>query len=227
MATTPLDVIARRFVSRWRAFVAARRAAPTLLDVLERLPDLFQQSVLERLDPTDRTMLAQVGKACLAAVLASGLPRLPKSPVVRLQLREFCTSVERLAWAKANGCTMDRACYYAAAGGHLDVLRWAREHECPSASSWTGDSVCVCMVAAQGGHLDVLQWAREHGCPWPHALTCALAAKGGHLEVLRWARENGCPWDHRTAEFAAQGGHTEVLQWAREHGCPEFGTRVL
>jgi hypothetical protein len=33
--------------------------------------------VLERLDPMARTMLAQVGRPWLAAVLASGLPRLP------------------------------------------------------------------------------------------------------------------------------------------------------
>ena len=33
--------------------------------------------MLERLDPMARTMLAQVGRPWLAAVLASGLPRLP------------------------------------------------------------------------------------------------------------------------------------------------------
>ena len=72
-----------------------------LLDLLQT--DIFEE-VLERLDPTARTMLAQVGKPWLAAVLASGLPRLPQGVMVRLRLRDFCTSAERLAWAKANGC---------------------------------------------------------------------------------------------------------------------------
>ena len=75
-----------------------------LLLRLFELPDLFEQEVLKRLDPTDRTMLAQVGRPWLAAVLASALSRLPKGVQVRFQLKEFGTSAERLAWAKANGC---------------------------------------------------------------------------------------------------------------------------
>jgi len=76
-----------------------------LLDLLQTHPDLFAAEVLQRLDPTARTMLAQEGRPWLAAVLASGLPRLPPGVTVRLQLREFCTSAERLARAKANGCS--------------------------------------------------------------------------------------------------------------------------
>ena len=95
--------VARRVVSRWRAYVTGRTACP-LLDLLQRHPDFFSEEVLKRLDPTARTMLAQVGRPWLAAVLASGLPRLPKGVRVMLQLKELCTSVVRLAWAKANGC---------------------------------------------------------------------------------------------------------------------------
>jgi len=95
--------------------------------------------VLQQLDPTDRTMLAQVGRPWLAAVLASGLPRLPRGVTVRLGLWEFCMSVERLAWAKANGCWWgvpnydgsNNTCALAAEGGYLAVLRGAREHHCP------------------------------------------------------------------------------------------------
>ena len=46
----------------------------------------------------------------------------------------------------------------AASNGHLEVLRWAREHNCP----WS-EQTCR---AAQGGQLEMLQWLREHGCPW-------------------------------------------------------------
>ena len=181
---------ARRVVARWRAFVAQRKACP-LLDLLQAMPDFFKKEVLERLDPTDRTMVAQVGRPWLAAVLASGFPRLPTEVVVRLRLEEICTSAERLAWARANGCPCwglhsNNLCAIAAAGGHLEALQWAREHGCP----W---DVSTCRAAAGGGHLDVLQWAREHDCPWDEG-TCARAARHGQLEVLRWAREHGCPW---------------------------------
>jgi len=50
---------------------------------------------------------------------------------------EFCTSVERLAWAKASGC-------------HWGVPGW-------------GGLYNPCALAAKGGHLEVLQWARARG----------------------------------------------------------------
>ena len=99
----PADMcVARRVVARWRAFVAERKGV-LLLRVLQELPDLFFEEVLRRLGPTDRTMLAQVGWVWSAAVLASGFPRWPTGSTVRLRLRDFCTSVERLSWARANG----------------------------------------------------------------------------------------------------------------------------
>jgi hypothetical protein len=83
-----------------------------LVDLLERFPDVFAQKVLQHLDPIDRTFLAQAGSACRAAVAASDLPRAGTSRVVlgkrrwvaTHQISDLCTSVERLAWAKANGC---------------------------------------------------------------------------------------------------------------------------
>jgi hypothetical protein len=47
----------------------------------------------------------------------------------------------------------------AAKVGHLQVLQWARENDCPW--DWL-----TCYHAAKGGHLAALQWARAHGCPW-------------------------------------------------------------
>jgi len=140
-------------VSRWRAFMdvarrvvapgwssAVERKACPLLNLLQRHPDFFAKEVLERLDPTDRTMLAQVGRPWLAAALTSELPRLAGGVKARLWLDEFCTSVERLTWAKANGCP------------------WA----VPGYSGWRNP----CALAARGGHLAALQWARESDCPW-------------------------------------------------------------
>jgi len=150
---------------------------------------------------------------------------LPKWPVVRLQLAAFCTSAERLAWAKANGCPWGddfnfewyapNCCAHAAGGGHLEALQWARKQDPPC--PW---GVTTCSFAAGGGHLDVLRWLRGHGCPWDMVETCYAAA--GHLEVLQWAWEQdpSCVWGKlRACEFAAEGGHLEVLKWAREHDC--------
>jgi hypothetical protein len=58
-------------------------------------------------------------------------------------------------------------------GGHLDVLRWARDHGCRW-DKWT------CYHAAAGGHMAVLRWAREHYCPWDE-WTCSAAAAGRGL----------------------------------------------
>ena len=59
-------------------------------------------------------------------------------------------SVEMLAWAKANERFPwnEMTCAHAAAAGHLQVLRWAREHDCP----W---DYRVFEGAALGGRLEV------------------------------------------------------------------------
>lgn len=55
-------------------------------------------------------------------------------------------------------------CSYAASGGQLDVLKWARNRGC----GW-GSIVSSC--AANNGHLEVLKWCRENGCSW-NKYTC-------------------------------------------------------
>ena len=60
--------------------------------------------MLPQLDPTDIAMFARVGPASRAVVVASGLPRAGVGEGVPLHLEEFCRTVERLAWAKANDC---------------------------------------------------------------------------------------------------------------------------
>ena len=42
-------------------------------------------------------------------------------------------------------------------GGHLELLRWARENGCP----WNADT---CGTRRAAGS-DLLRWARENGCP--------------------------------------------------------------
>jgi hypothetical protein len=199
-----------------------------LLGPLEEWPDILAVEVLPRLGPTDLALFARVGRVSRAAVVASGLPRAGATGGALLKVEDFVGSVERLAWARDNGCPWNaRTSALAARNGHVEVLRWAREHGC----DW---DEMTCEQAAAGGHLEVLKWAREHGCPWEQEDVedevdfedimncCALAAQGGHLEVLKWLRqpEQDCPWNECTCACAAYNGHLEVLKWAREHGCP-------
>ena len=97
----------------------------------------------------------------------------------------------------------------AAQGGHLGVLRWARDNGCP----WTAD---VCCAAAGTGRLGVLQYCRENGCPWDEGTTINAAANG-HLSVLRWSVNNGCrcPNDWCVGR-AEEGGHHHVVEWLQE-----------
>ena len=64
----------------------------------------------------------------------------------------------------------------AAFGGHLEVLKWARENDCP----WDEET---CAGAAAHGHLEVLKWARANGCPWGEH-TRRLSASMGYVETV-------------------------------------------
>ena len=117
-----------------------------------------------------------------------------------------------LQYARANGCLWDMwTCTLAAKGGHLDILQWAHANGCP----WDEDT---CAAAAEKGYLQILQYAHANGCPWD-SFTCLSAAKGGHLHILKYARDTGCPWNSFTCSSAAKGGHLDILQWAHANGC--------
>jgi hypothetical protein len=121
--------------------------------------------------------------------------------------------LEQLQWATSVGCCYDcdasNGCASVASGGHLKVLRWARE-----TAGWRwGPSTCA--SAASGGHLEVLQWARDNGCDW-NCRTCTEAALGGHLETLQWAMANGCDYPNYTGSIAQEYGHTEMVTWLRQ-----------
>ena len=65
----------------------------SLVDLLERFPDLFAQKVLQHLDPIDRTFLAQAGSTCRAVVAASDLP---SAGMRRVQLECVCGETQDL-----------------------------------------------------------------------------------------------------------------------------------
>ena len=96
--------------------------------------------MLPLLDPVARTVLAQVGRACKAAVLPTGLPRVQVWR--RPRLSDFFGSDERLMWAKGKvpnekwEVWRRRICMMAALDGNLEVLRWALVNDCPW-DTWT------------------------------------------------------------------------------------------
>jgi hypothetical protein len=49
---------------------------------------------------------------------------------------------------------------FAATGGHIECLKWARANECP----WDGETL---RCAEANGHDDIVEWARANGCPEP------------------------------------------------------------
>jgi len=110
---------------------------PSVINITQKncadpMSDPPPQHVLERLDPKDCAMLAQVAKPWLEVMAADNLPRAGKAGSVQLKVVDFVESVEMMQWAKANGCPWHLGtCAKVAIRGHLDVLKWARKHGCP------------------------------------------------------------------------------------------------
>lgn len=207
------------------AVVSALTAEPPsiLTRLLEELSDVFVGYFLPVLDAADRTLLAQVGRQWRAAVMSSGLGRAGVDArdelgrEIRLNVKAFVDSVQRLAWARSNGVPWSKwTAMCIAQVGNVEVLKWARGAREIPCIPWDEH---VCAQAAGNGHIDVLQYARDQGCDWDQN-TCASAAGGGHLELLQWARAQGCEWTEACCAKAAKGGHLHVLKWAHEAGAP-------
>ena len=49
-------------------------------------------------------------------------------------------------------------CGIASRKGNLEILKWARENNCP----W---GEFTSRYAARGGYLEIIEWLRENGCP--------------------------------------------------------------
>jgi hypothetical protein len=75
-----------------------------------------------------------------------------------------------------------KTCDYAAEGGHLEVLKWARDNGCP----WGSDT---CLYAAENGHLDILQYLWANGCPRNATLLLMKAMEYRHFDMWRWLND--------------------------------------
>ena len=72
-------------------------------------------------------------------------------------------------------------CSCAAAGGHLDVVVFARTHDCPW-DWWT------CSQAAEYGHLELLKWAIDNDCPLSADAMLSARIKG-HQHIIGFLEE--------------------------------------
>jgi len=141
-----------------------------------------------------------------------------------------------LKWANAVVRCDASTCTAAASGGHLDVLKWARQELIP----WGEDTFDE---AVKNGHFELLRWAHGEGCKWsinslrlaclnprrldiatwlheqncpaPADLCTVVAIKGGKLG-LQHLRGLGYPWHGDFYKSVARYGRLDVLQWA--HG---------
>ena len=107
-------------------------------------------------------------------------------------------------------------CHLAAENGYLDILKLARQKNCPW-NSFTPE------FAAKNGHLDIVKWVRsvDPPCRWDEQ-TPAWAAKNGHLDIVKWVRsvDPPCPWDERTLKYAADGAYLEIVEFCIVNDCP-------
>jgi hypothetical protein len=103
------------------------------------------------------------------------------------------------------------SCAEAAAGGHLDALKWPRR----KGLRW---DCSACSLSAGNGHLEVSKWLTDNGCPWD-LVGGAFAATKGQMAVLKWSIERGCPCDDSASPRAVGGGHLDVLRWLKGRDC--------
>ena len=106
------------------------------------------------------------------------------------------------------------ACRDAAANGHLDVLRYLREHFC----LWDEYTY---LGAAKGGHLDIIKYLHENKCPSDlDGYALKYAATNGDLVMIKYLHEIRFPWNTRVFQSAAKNGNIEILKYLYKNGCP-------
>lgn len=152
--------------------------------------------------------------------------------------------IEALEWAAVEeGMPLSWwACAVAVNSGHLHVLAWLRDRDCPWGRRVLRDAIAIrrvdivdwalsngcpmddprvlCMHAASSGSIKMLRYLHfERGFAWDES-ACSAASGSNRLAVLQWLRRHGCPWDENTCMRAAHSHSAEVLWWARENGCP-------
>jgi hypothetical protein len=101
-------------------------------------------------------------------------------------------------------------CNWAASGGQLTALKWARKNGYPWSSATSGNA-----TENKDKTIRILIWLKRGGCDF-NSWTTLVAAARGNLDVLRWLRENGCEWDDYVCLHSRQ--FLEIQEYI--HGLP-------
>lgn len=123
--------------------------------LLEWAPQVFECQLLPQLcnqgSSVELAMLAQCSRGLREAVIPSGLPR-----PVRHLVEDYVASVERLSWARRNGCPWVAATTaLVARRGSLEVLQWARANHIPC------DFETLAQSRIYGHRATIWRWAKE------------------------------------------------------------------
>jgi len=166
-----------------------------------------------------------------------GVRRKSEDTIVNLAVREGCLSLLKWAINKKYPCRSDVShiaarqghlhilqyirtvkefpwkewthfsCFFAAQGGHLEILQWLHDQECP----WDKKT---CQIAAQEGHLPILKWLLKEGCPWNKIDCIEAAIEYNQLVILQWIRGSYCPWPFTfVLKYAKQLQKYDIVKW--------------
>ena len=115
----------------------------------------------------------------------------------------------------ANECPIDeRACAWAADGGHLEILKYLRE---VAKAPWDWR---IAAWAAKNGHLHILEYLADRKFAF-NTTACIAAAMHGHLDCLKYLRETAkAPWDSWAVRDAHYYKQPECLQYLLDNNCP-------
>ncbi|KAF1791640.1 Ankyrin repeat-containing domain [Phytophthora cactorum] len=111
----------------------------------------------------------------------------------------------------------------AARNGHLQVVKWFKENDCP------GWDLGIMNAAATGGHLKILQWLRENCSDECNVSTMHRAIRGGHLDVMEWLNNN-YTIDELSAFVmytAARNGNFEMVLFLDRHRSEGFNSQAI
>jgi Ankyrin repeats (3 copies) len=108
----------------------------------------------------------------------------------------------------------NKAMYYAARGGHMEIVKLMIEKGVTDFNSGMRN-------AAEGGHMEIVKFLIEKGATG-FSGAMAYAAKGGHMEIVKFMIEKGARDFDFTMRFAAKGGYMEIVKFMIEKGATNF-----
>lgn len=112
-----------------------------------------------------------------------------------------------LQWLEVHGYDWKSVtvCARAALEGHLTILKWARQCDCP----WDGQTT---ENAAKFGSLEIIKWCLDNGCPLgKYAMEYATAK--GHLAILKWFYTSEFPMDLRALYARTTPKSKDIKEW--------------